>query len=70
VKFLSPWNQFLLALVLLNDPDKRTMAGVLQIGIEDVGVEAAGSGDAGRRAAGTTARSVAVSTAREMSFGG
>ncbi len=28
--FLSTWNTFLLALVLINDPDKRTMAGALQ----------------------------------------
>jgi raffinose/stachyose/melibiose transport system permease protein len=28
--FVSTWNQFLLAIVLLNDPDKRTMAGALQ----------------------------------------
>lgn len=28
--FLSTWNNFLLALVLINDPDKRTMAGALQ----------------------------------------
>ncbi|MCL6733490.1 carbohydrate ABC transporter permease [Streptomyces neyagawaensis] len=28
--FLSTWNQFLLALVLIDDPDKRTMAGALQ----------------------------------------
>ena len=28
--FLSTWNTFLLALVLVNDPDKRTMAGALQ----------------------------------------
>jgi raffinose/stachyose/melibiose transport system permease protein len=28
--FLSTWNQFLLPLVLINDPDKRTMAGALQ----------------------------------------
>jgi hypothetical protein len=45
LKFLSPWNQFLLALVLINDPDKRTMAGALQIGIEDVEVFEAGAAD-------------------------
>lgn len=28
--FLSTWNQFLLPLVLINDPNKRTMAGALQ----------------------------------------
>jgi raffinose/stachyose/melibiose transport system permease protein len=28
--FLSTWNQFLLAIVLIDDPDKRTMAGALQ----------------------------------------
>jgi raffinose/stachyose/melibiose transport system permease protein len=28
--FLSTWNQFLLAIVLVADPDKRTMAGALQ----------------------------------------
>jgi len=28
--FLSTWNIFLLALVLVNDPNKRTMAGALQ----------------------------------------
>ncbi|WP_082575941.1 carbohydrate ABC transporter permease [Arthrobacter sp. Soil762] len=28
--FLSTWNTFLLALVLVNDPNKRTMAGALQ----------------------------------------
>ena len=28
--FLSTWNQFLLAVVLINDPNKRTMAGALQ----------------------------------------
>jgi len=28
--FLSTWNTFLLALVLINDPNKRTMAGALQ----------------------------------------
>ncbi|MET9832839.1 carbohydrate ABC transporter permease [Streptomyces sp. NPDC006385] len=28
--FLSTWNQFLLALVLIDDPNKRTMAGALQ----------------------------------------
>ena len=28
--FLSTWNQFLLAVVLENDPNKRTMAGALQ----------------------------------------
>jgi raffinose/stachyose/melibiose transport system permease protein len=28
--FLSTWNNFLLALVLINDPNKRTMAGALQ----------------------------------------
>nr|WP_026555817.1 carbohydrate ABC transporter permease [Arthrobacter sp. 35W] len=28
--FLSTWNQFLLAIVLVDDPDKRTMAGALQ----------------------------------------
>lgn len=28
--FLSTWNQFLLAIVLLDDPNKRTMAGALQ----------------------------------------
>jgi raffinose/stachyose/melibiose transport system permease protein len=28
--FLSTWNQFLLALVLIDDPTKRTMAGALQ----------------------------------------
>jgi raffinose/stachyose/melibiose transport system permease protein len=28
--FLSTWNQFLLAIVLIADPDKRTMAGALQ----------------------------------------
>jgi raffinose/stachyose/melibiose transport system permease protein len=28
--FLSTWNQFLLAIVLLDDPAKRTMAGALQ----------------------------------------
>lgn len=28
--FLSTWNTFLLALVLINDPEKRTMAGALQ----------------------------------------
>lgn len=28
--FLATWNQFLLAVVLINDPDKRTMAGALQ----------------------------------------
>jgi len=28
--FLSTWNQFLLTIVLLNDPNKRTMAGALQ----------------------------------------
>ncbi|NMM98382.1 MULTISPECIES: carbohydrate ABC transporter permease [Bifidobacterium] len=28
--FLSTWNQFLLAVVLINDPLKRTMAGALQ----------------------------------------
>jgi raffinose/stachyose/melibiose transport system permease protein len=28
--FLSTWNQFLLALVLIDDPAKRTMAGALQ----------------------------------------
>ncbi len=28
--FLSTWNQFLLAIVLINDPNKRTMAGALQ----------------------------------------
>lgn len=28
--FLSVWNQFLLAVVLENDPNKRTMAGALQ----------------------------------------
>lgn len=28
--FLSTWNQFLLAVVLIDDPTKRTMAGALQ----------------------------------------
>ena len=28
--FLSTWNQFRLAIVLIEDPDKRTMAGALQ----------------------------------------
>lgn len=28
--FLSTWNQFLLAIVLMDDPNKRTMAGALQ----------------------------------------
>lgn len=28
--FLSTWNQFLLAIVLIDDPNKRTMAGALQ----------------------------------------
>jgi raffinose/stachyose/melibiose transport system permease protein len=28
--FLSTWNQFLLAIVLIEDPNKRTMAGALQ----------------------------------------
>lgn len=28
--FLATWNQFLLAVVLINDPEKRTMAGALQ----------------------------------------
>ncbi|NKX55778.1 carbohydrate ABC transporter permease [Arthrobacter mobilis] len=28
--FLSTWNQFLLAIILIQDPDKRTMAGALQ----------------------------------------
>jgi len=28
--FLGTWNQFLLAIVLIDDPDKRTMAGALQ----------------------------------------
>ena len=28
--FLSTWNQFLLAIVLIDDPSKRTMAGALQ----------------------------------------
>lgn len=28
--FLSTWNQFLLAIVLISDPNKRTMAGALQ----------------------------------------
>lgn len=28
--FLSTWNQFLLAIVLIDDPTKRTMAGALQ----------------------------------------
>jgi len=28
--FLATWNQFLLAVVLENDPNKRTMAGALQ----------------------------------------
>ncbi|WP_461164447.1 carbohydrate ABC transporter permease [Arthrobacter sp. R4-81] len=28
--FISTWNQFLLAIVLLDDPEKRTMAGALQ----------------------------------------
>lgn len=28
--FLATWNQFLLAVVLVNDPNKRTMAGALQ----------------------------------------
>ena len=28
--FLGTWNQFLLAIVLIEDPDKRTMAGALQ----------------------------------------
>jgi raffinose/stachyose/melibiose transport system permease protein len=28
--FLSTWNQFLLPLVLINDPNQRTMAGALQ----------------------------------------
>jgi raffinose/stachyose/melibiose transport system permease protein len=28
--FLSTWNQFMLAIVLIQDPDKRTMAGALQ----------------------------------------
>lgn len=28
--FLSTWNQFLLTIVLISDPDKRTMAGALQ----------------------------------------
>lgn len=28
--FLSTWNQFLLSVVLINDPTKRTMAGALQ----------------------------------------
>ncbi|UMP00107.1 carbohydrate ABC transporter permease [Amycolatopsis sp. EV170708-02-1] len=28
--FLSTWNQFLLALVLIDDPEQRTMAGALQ----------------------------------------
>ena len=28
--FLATWNQFLLAVVLINDPNKRTMAGALQ----------------------------------------
>jgi raffinose/stachyose/melibiose transport system permease protein len=28
--FISTWNQFLLAIVLIDDPNKRTMAGALQ----------------------------------------
>ena len=28
--FLGTWNQFMLAIVLIQDPDKRTMAGALQ----------------------------------------
>ena len=28
--FISTWNQFLLAIVLMDDPEKRTMAGALQ----------------------------------------
>ena len=28
--FISTWNQFLLAIVLMDDPDQRTMAGALQ----------------------------------------
>ena len=28
--FLGTWNQFLLAIVLIDDPNKRTMAGALQ----------------------------------------
>ena len=28
--FLSTWNQFMLAIVLIQDPEMRTMAGALQ----------------------------------------
>ena len=28
--FLGTWNQFMIAIVLIQDPDKRTMAGALQ----------------------------------------
>ena len=30
LQFLGTWNQFLLAIVLIDDPNKRTMAGALQ----------------------------------------
>ncbi|WP_432246132.1 carbohydrate ABC transporter permease (plasmid) [Arthrobacter sp. G.S.26] len=30
LSFLGTWNQFLLAIVLIDDPEKRTMAGALQ----------------------------------------
>ncbi|HEY0117969.1 MAG TPA: carbohydrate ABC transporter permease [Cellulomonas sp.] len=37
--FLSTWNQFLLSIVLIDDPDKRTMAGALQTFVGQYGTD-------------------------------